>query len=89
MGAFSVIGILLFFGSDLLGELLATPPRDLASLVDPKTVLEQMAVKTDEDSLLALLIGEEPKPIGADELEKAVAELGAAEGFGREDRPRE
>ena len=55
-----VVFLLMFSGGFLAG-----PPRDLASLVEPTRMLEQMQVRTDEASLIALLEarhGERPVP---------------------------
>ena len=66
--------IVMLFGGDVTGQLQLAPPRDLASLLDPKAALQQMDVPTDEDALIALIAAE---PRGVPDLTKAVAGLGA------------
>jgi hypothetical protein len=51
------------------------PPRDLASLVEPKAALEQLAVATDEDTLIELLTKEGATMAGAAE---ALDQIGGA-----------
>ncbi len=60
MGISLVALLILMLG----GDLLEAPPRDLASLVNPTRMLEQMQVRTDEASLIALLQARhEEKPV--------------------------
>ena len=73
---FSLIMLLLLLSGDIFKQAVKSPPRDLASLLDAKTVLTRMEVKTDEESLIAILGASTPGP-NEEQLKKAVTDLGA------------
>ena len=84
MTAMSLVMVSLLFGWDALQG----PPRDLASLVDPVKVLEQMQIRTDEASLIELLqarheeqrvLDELPGPRGDTEYVKRLLAMRALE----------
>ncbi len=73
----SMLFLMLFAGSSIFRGLLDAPPRDFASLLHPKKVLEQLQVQTDEASLIALLAPEDKVKIGKDHMARATADLGS------------
>ena len=77
----SFLAMLILFGGNALPDFMASPPRDLAALLAPEAVLQQMQVETEDDAaLIALLRGEEP-PEGPDgaALEQAIKDLASAD----------
>jgi len=70
--------LLALLSGEFTESFLKEPPRDLASLLDARAVLAEKQVKTDEDSLIALL-GRKPKPEGPVDLEQAAKDLAAAD----------
>lgn len=77
----SFLGLLLLFGGKALPDFMNSPPRDLAALLAPEAVLQQMEVETEGDAaLIALLEGEEPAEEPGDAaLEQAIKDLGSAD----------
>jgi len=53
---------MLLFSGDVFKQVATAPPRDLASLLNPGTVLTTLQVKTDEDSLIAVLTAPNQEP---------------------------
>ena len=69
--------LLVMMSGAMLRQVNEAPPRDLASLVAPKTVLQQLGVADDEAGLIALLGAEGVVTVTGETLRQAVADLGA------------
>lgn len=69
--------VLVMMSGGMLRQVNDAPPRDLASLVAPKTVLWQLGVAVDEAGLIELLGAEGVEAVSGERLRQAVAELGA------------
>jgi len=71
--------VLILFSGGVLNQLNQAPPRDLASLVSPKTALRQLSVPDDEASLIALIRTRGKPSLEEHALRRAIADLGAEE----------
>lgn len=66
--ATGIAWFMLLLLSNPLAALLSHPPRDFASLFDPRTALQKMDVKTDEGALLDLLKSKADPAANGDDL---------------------